>query len=249
MKKHLLSFLLGFVIAGCIVFLVMHHRSRQGSAVWAAGELMSVRQAVEKRLLDISQDITARLAAFGQETAADQIFALRLIAESNPSAPEVAGKAGGFMAPMGFAFLSIVDSAGTILSSGHFPASSGDRMDTAAFKKLGDEPRLVEDNAAGKKTLSLQARSAFMVADNMKFYALGGVAVDGAFLARLSPMPGVKVLLKRGGEVIGMENVKTMSEVNNNAVLINGTEYPAFAIPLDFAGQGDAPELLGVMKK
>jgi len=228
----------------------MHHRSRQGSAVWQAGELIGARQAVEKRLNDISQDIAGRLAAFGQETAADQLFALRLIAENNPSSPEVAGKAGEFMAPMGLAFLSIVDSAGTILSSGHFPASRGDRMPAEAFNRLADEPRLVEDlTAAGKQTLSLQARSAFMVADSIKFYALGGAVIDEAFLAKLSPMPDVKVLLRRGGDVKGMEGVKTMSEVNDGAVLINGTKYPAFTIALDFAGQGDAPELIGVLKK
>jgi hypothetical protein len=249
MKKHLLSFLLGFIIAGLIVFFIMHHQSRQGSVVWAAGELMSVRHAVEKRLADISQEIAGRLAAFGQETAADQLFALRLIAENNPSAPEVAGKAGEFLRPMGFAFLSIVDSAGTILSSGHFPASRGDRMAEAAFHKLSEGPRLVEDNAAGKKTLSFQARSAFIVADSIKFYALGGAAVDETFLAKLSPLPQVTVLLRRGREVTGMEGVKTMSDVKDDAVFLNGTKYPAFKIALDFAGEGEPPELIGVLKK
>ena len=102
MKKHLLPFCLGFIIAGFLVFLIMHHRSRQGSVVSAAGELISARQSVEKGLRDISQEIAGRLAAFGREIAADQLFALRLIAEDNPSAPEVAGKAGAFMRPMGF---------------------------------------------------------------------------------------------------------------------------------------------------
>jgi len=249
MNRHLLSFLLGFIIAGSLVFFIMHYQSRQGSEVWAAGELISVRQAVEKRFSDISQEIVGRLAAFGQETAADQLFALRLIAEKNPSSPEVAGKAGEFLRPMGFAFLSIVDSAGTILSSGHFPTSRGDRMAEGAFGKLSEEPRLVEDNAAGKKTLSLQARAAFTVADSIKFYALGGVAMDEAFLAKLSPVTNVKVVLKRGREVIGMEGVTTMSEVNNGAVLLNGRQYPAFRIMLDYAGEGEPPELIGVLVK
>jgi hypothetical protein len=250
MKKHIFFFILGFIIAGLLVFFVMHYQSQRGSAVWEAGELIGVRQAVEKRLADISQDITARLAAFAEGAASDQIFALRLIAENNPSAPEVAGKAGGFMAPMGFAFLSIVDSSGTILSSGHFPASRGDRIPGELVQKLSDEPKLLPDlSAAGKKTLSLQARAAFIVADSITFFALGGVAVDDALLGRLSPIPDVKVLLKRGGEVAGMDSVNTLSEVKDGAVLINGTKHPAFKVSLDYAGEGEPPELIVVMMK
>lgn len=249
MKRPLLSFIVGFIIAGLAVFSIMQYRSQQGSAVWAAGELMSVRQSVEKRLADLSQDITGRLAAFAQETKSDELFALRLIAENNPSAPEVAGKAGQFMGPMGFSFLSIVDSAGTILSSGHFPASRGDRMPEDAFRKLAEEVKIVEDGAAGGRTLSLQARRAFTVADSITFFALGGTAVDAAFLARLAPLPEVKVLLRRGGGVLGMDGVKTMSEVTGGGVLIDGRRHQAFKIMLDYAGEGDAPELIGVLMK
>jgi hypothetical protein len=250
MNKSLLSFLLGFVVAGLAVFFVMRYQARQGSAVWAAGELMGVRQSVEKRLADLSQEITARLSAFAEGAASDQLFALRLIAEDNPSAPEVAGKAGAFMAPMGFAFLSIVDSAGTILSSGHFPASRGDRISEELVRQLAEEPKLLEGLAAdGKKTLSLQARAAFTVADSITFFALGGAAVDGAFLGRLSPVPDVRVLLRRGNEVTGMDNVKTMSEVKDGAVLINGKTYPAFTVALDCAGEGESAELIGILMK
>jgi hypothetical protein len=250
MKKNTVVFIAGFILSGLIVFFVMRYQARQGSEVWAAGELMGVRQSVEKRLADLSQDITTRLAAFAEGAASDQLFALRLMAENNPSAPEVAGKAGEFMAPMGFAFLSIVDSSGTILSSGHFPSSRGDRMRDSAFSRLSDEPKLVEDlSAAGEKTLSLQARRPFVVADSITFFALGGAAVDDALLARLSPLPGVTVLLRRGGQVAGMDNVKTISEVKDGAVLINGARYPAFTIAPAYAGEGDAPELIVVMKK
>jgi hypothetical protein len=247
MNRHILSFILGFCVAGLLVFFIMHYRSQRGSAAGEAGEFMVVRQAVEKNLRDLSQDITARLAAFGSEAASDQLFALRLIAENNPSAPEVADKAMGFMAPMGFAFLSIVDSAGVILSSGHFPASRGDRLAEGVFRRLSEEPKLMEDNVAGTKTLSLQARRSFVVADSITYYALGGVAVDGALLARLSPFPEVKILLRRGGEVTGMDGITTISEVTDNTVLLNGARHPAFKVMLDFAGEGEAPELIAVM--
>ncbi|MBN2188718.1 MAG: hypothetical protein JW699_04630 [Chitinispirillaceae bacterium] len=250
MNRHLLSFLLGLLVSGLAVFFIMRYQASRGSEVWAAGEFIGVRRSVERRLAEVSQEITARLSAFAEGAASDQLFALRLIAENNPSAPEVAGKAGAFLAPMGFAFLSIVDSAGTILSSGHFPASRGDRIPGELMRKIPEEPKLVEVLAAdGKKTLSFQARRVFTVADSITFFALGGAAVDGEFLGRLSPMTGVKVLLRRGSEVAGMENVKTMSEVNDGAVLINGKAYPAFSIALDYAGEGEPPELIGIVMK
>ena len=249
MNRSIISFLLGCALAGLAVFFIMQYRSRQGSAALETGELMSVRQGVEKRLHDVAQEIRARLAAFGRETASDPLFALRLIAENNPSASEVAGKAGGFLGPMGFAFLAIVDSAGTIVSSGHFPANRGTRMPAETFRTLSEEPKLMEENAAGVMTLSLQARVPFMVADQFPFYALGGVAVDGAFLERLSPLPRVKVLLRRGGAVTGMDGVKTMSEVRDGAVLLNGTRFRAFRIMPDYAGGGEAPELIGILTK
>jgi hypothetical protein len=248
MNKALLSFLIGLVVAGTAVFFIMRYGARCESAVREAGEFIGVRHAVEKRLADLSQEITARLAAFAEGAAADQLFALRLIAEDNPSAREVAGKAAAFMAPMGFAFLSIVDSAGTIISSGHFPASRGDRLPAGLLRTLSGEPKLLESIAAdGAKALSFQARASFTVADSIAFFALGGTAVDGAFLEKLSPMPRVKVLLRRGGEVTGMDGVRTMSEVSDGVVLINGKRLPAFTIALDFAGEGEAPELIGVM--
>jgi len=248
MNKHYLSFLIGFVAAGCMVFFIMHYQSRAAGKVWAVGEVIGVREAVEKRLKETSQDITARLAAFGREVAADQLFSLRLIAENNPSAPEVAGKAGQFMGPMGLSLLEIVDSTATILSSGHFPASRGDLI-PEKFSEVSGEPKMVDDNVAGKKTLTLQAKASFTVADGIVFYAMGGVVMDEEFLSRLSPLPDVKVLLRRGAAVTGMQDVRTISAVKDDKVYINDKQYSAFQILPDFAGEGDVPELIVVLMK
>jgi hypothetical protein len=234
MKKHIISFVLGFLLAGAVVFLIMHHRARRDGDASAAIRLIAVRAEVEKRLQETSSGLVDRLAAFGREAASDQLFSLRLFAENNPSAPEVAGLAGRFMRPMGFSLLEIVDPAGTIISSGHFPASRGNRI-PEKLRGLSDEPKIAEDNVAGEKLLTLQARTSFTVADSIKLYAMGGAVVDETFLESLSPMPDVRVLLRRGGAIMGMQ-VKTISEVKDDRIIINDRTYPALVIPIASAG-------------
>ena len=242
MKKYLLSFLAGFLLAGAAVFMIMHHRPQREGDASAAIRLIAVRAAVEKRLQETCRDLVERLSAFGREAASDQMFSLRLFAENNPSAPEVAGLAGRFMRPMGFSLLEIVDSAGTIISSGHFPASRGNRI-PEKLAALSDEPKIAEDNVAGEKLLTLQVKVTFTVADSIKLYALGGTIVDETFLEALSPMPDVKVLLRRGGAIMGMQ-VKTISEVRDDGIIINDRKFPALVIPTATAGfAGDTAAL------
>lgn len=252
MNKYFLSFVIGFLLAGAVVFMIMHHRSRREGDASAAIRLIAVRAAVEKRLQEKSRDLMDRLSAFGREAASDQMFSLRLFAENNPSAPEVAGLAGRFMTPMGFSLLEVVDSAGTIISSGHFPASRGNRI-REKLVQLSDEPKIAEDNAAGERKLTLQARASFRVADSIVLYALGGTIVDEKFLEDLSPLPEVKVLLRRGDAVMGMQ-VTTISEVKDDEVIINDRRYPALVIPVAtavFAGDttNAAAELIVVLMK
>jgi hypothetical protein len=249
MNRHLLSFCIGCAAAGLLVFFIMHYQSRASARASAASEVIGVRDAVEKRLKETCRDLTARLAAFSREVASDQLFSLRLIAENNPSAPEVAGKAGQFMGPMGLSLLEIVDSTAVILSSGHFPASRGDRIPEKSARLSGGGPKMVDDNAAGRKTLTLQAKVPFTVADGIVFYAMGGFLVDDAFLEELSPLPDVKVLLRRGDTVTGTPGVRTISAVRDNKVYINDKQYAAFRILPDFAGEGDVPELIVVLMK
>jgi hypothetical protein len=249
MNRNLLYFfLIGFVLAGLTVFSIMRYQSQRESVAASAVELVAVRQAVEKRLQETCQDIVDRLSSFGREVAADQLFSLRLLAENNASAPEVAGKAAQFMKPMGFSLLEIMDSAGTILSSGHFPASRGNRT-PQKLQLLSGDPEILEDDVAGEKVLTLQAKTSFTVADSITFYAAGGMIVDSRFLQTLSPLPEVDVLLKRGGAVLGTQNVRTISEVRDSRVIINDTAYPALQIPLASVGDSAASELIVVMAK
>ena len=234
------------LVAGVIILFSLCQQPKQAAAVCPAGELTLCKKEVSKRLKEMSEDIGARLSAFAAEVMADQLFSLRLLAEDNRSAPEITAKAGQFIKPMGFSVLTIIDSSSQILSSGDFPASTGN---SAARKAalLADEPKLIVDHIMGKDVLTLQAKKAIRIVDSIPFYVLGGIAVDDAVLARLSPREGVVVLLKQGSAIAGMPGVKTITDVKDNKIVINDKEYGAFQLDLPFAGEGETPVLIVIV--
>jgi hypothetical protein len=236
------------VLAATLVFFLMHHTMAvHGRTSSAAIELTSAKESVTKRFQEITHDIEGRLTAFSEEVAVDQLFSLRLLAESNRSAPEVTLKAGQFLKPMGFSLLDIADSSCSLLSSGEFPASAGSSV-SQKVKVLSEEAKILEDNIMGQKALTLQAKRKFMIAGSIPFYALGGCVVDERFLDELSPCSTVRVLLKQGTSVTGMPSVRTISEVKDDKIIINDKEYPAFEIAFPYAGAGETPRLIGVLE-
>jgi hypothetical protein len=228
------------LITGTIALFALCQQPKQAAAVCPAGEIVLCKEEVSKRLRELSDDIGARLSAFASEVAGDQLFSLRLLAESNRSAPEVTAKAGQFIKPMGFSVLTILDSASFILSSGDFPASAGN----SALQKavlLADQPKFIVDHIMGKSVLTLQAKRTIRIVDSIPFFVLGGIVIDDTVLARISPREGVVVLLKQGSVVTGMPGVKTITDVKDEKIVINDKEYGAFQVPLPFAGEGEAP--------
>lgn len=219
------------------------------TTVCPAAETEACSFEVSKRLAEISSDIAIRLDAFAAEVANDQLFSLRLIAEDNRSAPEVTAKAGQFMKPMGFSVLTIIDSASIILSSGDFAASVGNSaVEKAAL--LDAEPKVIIDQVMGKNVVTLQARKSIKIVDGIPFSAIGGVVIDDDFLARLSVRRGVTTILKQGNTVIGMNGVRTISEIKDNRIVIDNKEYGACRIDLPFAGTdaGGVPELIVIVQ-
>jgi hypothetical protein len=246
--KYAICIIAAAVVAGASVFLVMRHQTRSSQMISAADELASLRQTVEKRLGEITSDIDGRLAAFAGEVSTDQQFSLKLLVENNVSAPEVTGTAARFLGPMGFSLLAVADSAGIILSSGHFPASAGNSM-ASTLSRLSATPAVIEDNVMGRQVLTMQAKKTFSIAGDIRFSAVGGLIVDDRFLETLSPRPGVSVLFKQGATVTGMAKVQAISEVKNNRIIINDREYPAFELPLEYAGDSLPPVLIVAVTK
>jgi hypothetical protein len=142
---------LKIVLAACAVALfALCQQPKPVPGVCPAGELSVCNQEVSKRFREMTDDVATRLSAFASEVAADQLFSLRLLAEGNRSAPEVTAKAGQFMSPMGFSVLTILDSASIIISSGDFPASTGNNALQKA-SLLTPEPKIIADQILGKK--------------------------------------------------------------------------------------------------
>lgn len=246
--KKLPAFIAGFLLASVIFLLALlsqirlRHEAETNARLAFAGQM--VRIAIEQK----ERDIAERLAAFAEATKSDQMFSLRLLAENNPTAPEVNARASKFLGPMGFSFLDITDSAGTILSSGRFPASAGNSI-ARKMTQLSGEPRFMEDNLMGVAVPTLQAEALFKVADCITFHALGGIVIDSALLSRLSPCEGVTVFLRYDTTTMGLPNVQKISDVRNRRIMINDKEYPAVQLPFSTVDGKAEPILIVVLMK
>jgi hypothetical protein len=139
---------------------------------------------------------------------------------------------------MALSVLSITDSQYVILSCGHFPANTGTVFSSA--RKLAAAPAFIMDNVKGENVLTLQAKAGFKILD-ASFFACGGMAVNADFLSAFTCWPGYSVFIKQGKTIIGMEKVESISDIKDNAILLNNVEYPAAVIPLPYTGDGDAP--------
>ncbi|MBN2036229.1 MAG: hypothetical protein JW768_05765 [Chitinispirillaceae bacterium] len=246
MMRYVLVFLLGALLSGAGVYTFISYRATSSAALFKTNEQAVMKESVEKRMHELHRDIGARLAAFSREVATDQVFSLRLLAEKNPSAQEVTGKAVQFLKPMGFSLLDIVDSSYTILSSAEFTASAGNSMAEKALQ-LSESPVVIVDRVMGKEVITLQARHRFTIAESIPFHVCGGIIIDEEWLAGLAPHYGIRVLLKKGSTVMGMEGIRTISEITDGTIIINDKKYAAVSIPLPYAGDDEAPVLIALL--
>ena len=249
--KQAIFFVAGLFLAALVAGLLFLHLERRHDLARTEEELQRAVLLVSNSLDRIRMDLRQSISTFARSTAADPLFALRLLAEHNPAAPEVTGRAAAFQGPMGFGLLEIIDSGGTILSSGSFPADAGNLI-TPEQKNLTEEPGFLEARVIAARHLTLQAMAPFTIADSIRFFALGGLIVDSAFLARLSPDPGIRVLLRRGDSVMGLPEVRTLPEVTGDRVTISGKTYPAARLPLLLSpatGGGPRSELIVLVNK
>jgi hypothetical protein len=248
--KYALVFLIGLLVGGgggAGVYFVMQRQPKKVDVPAGTPELAVLKSSVTQRLRETTADIKTRLSAFCKEVAGDQLFSLRLLVENNPTAPEVTNKACQFLKPMGFSLLEIADSGYTLISCGQFPASVGNSV-ASKGELLSGEPAVLIDRVMSGEVLSYQAKCAFTIAESITFYAMGGMVIDNAWLKRLSPREGVTVLLKQGATVLGLDKVRTISEVKDGKIIINDKEYAAVEIPLASVGSGEIPHLIAVLK-
>jgi len=170
-----------------------------------------VRAEDEGRIADALSEFEAAIGREGKDAAG----ALEIVAHLLQIDPRfrTAGTVGGatlfpadattsLMADAGLDCLSILDGRGTVLASGHAPASAG----SAELRKL-DLPdtrsTFVEEEVAPGigRVLTLQSRRVAGGA-RQEIHLVGGRFLDADFLRRLSPGGTVRTLLLDGGGVI-----------------------------------------------
>lgn len=166
----------------------------------AAVERLRAELALER------ERIALRLDALARDLAADNRFRLGLRGESSSRA-YVLDWAGEGMSLSGLSVLQAQDSAGRILSSGHF-RNEYDEVSPAVLRFLaeaGNSPALIQVRTPESPLLALAAAETVSVAGR-PLTLVGGVAVEERFLRGLDPDPDLTVALATpaaGEEVVG----------------------------------------------
>ncbi|HEX2220429.1 MAG TPA: ATP-binding protein [Gemmatimonadales bacterium] len=177
-----------------------------------------VSAAVGRLEAELSREqdrVAARLAALARDLSTDNRFRLGLLGETSSRAA-VLDWAGEAMRLSGLSFLQVQDSAGRIVSSGHFRNEYDEvRPELPRFlESVGSRPALVRVRTAEAPLLALAAVDSAVVAGR-PLTLVGGVAAEERFLRGLDPDPDLSVALaaprpapgrsaaRTGGEVVG----------------------------------------------
>lgn len=233
-----------FIAGALVTYLVFARQIGVTRHQRAIAELSNTSADVESRLRQQSAALTRQLSAFSRSVAADREFSMLLLVENNRVASAVTELAGSYRGPMGFDLLDIIDSGGVLVSCGSEPAHTGMTVqDRIAL--LGTTAQVIMDTTGPLPGFSWQARCNFTIAD-IPFSCTGGYRIDDSFLRNLTSRPGIRLILRSGDRVTGMPDVRTISDIVNNTIIINNTTY--LAAPVALAGIGTTPvSLFAVM--
>ena len=156
--------------------------------VSASVERLTVELALER------ERVAARLEALARDLAADNRFRLELQGPS-PSRAYVLDWAGEAMRLSGLSLLQLQDSAGRIVSSGHFRNEYDEtRPEVPRFFAGVGTPALLRVRTAEAPLLALAAAESVTVA-GIPLTLVGGIAAEDRFLRRLDPDPDLAVAL------------------------------------------------------
>lgn len=242
--KIILPILTALIVGVASFYFFQKHISEQ-KLDYKIQKLRIAEKCVQQKLNQLSEKISRQLNAFAETVAGDKNFALRVLAENDRSSTDVTELAARFISPMDFSVLEITDSKFNILSSGHFVANAGNSITEKA--KLNNEPACFDDNILGHHRLTLQAKVRFTISE-IPFFVLGGLEINEKFLRSLTPNSDICVLLKRGRQYFGKSDISSISEVNNDRILINDKEYWAAELKLPYIGTDEAPSLIIYME-
>jgi signal transduction histidine kinase len=154
-------------------------------------------QALGTELARERERLAARLAALTADLSADNRFRLAAVQGDPGARAFLLDWAGTAMRLSGLGLLQLQDSAGRILSSGHF-RNEYDRLSPELPRYLlaaGDSAALARVRTAAAPLLALAAAQRFTVAGR-PFVLVGGIPAEERFLRRLDPDPELAVVLE-----------------------------------------------------
>lgn len=247
MKSGIIFLLTGALLCGSIIFYVMKEKTSEKDSGFNLQLLNAAELSVQKRLAMLDTKLTVQLSSFSEAVSSDKNFSLKLLVENDRSSTDVVEIAARYLKAMDFSVLEVVDSSNMIISSGHFPASAG-LIDKAHVAQVSSTPVAVFENIMGNQVLTFQLKKEFRIADYL-FFAVGGIEISDKFLLDLAPFEKVKVLLKMGNKYIGMNDIRTISEIKDHKIIINDKEYFATQFPFPSVKSNGEALLLVVIEK
>lgn len=143
-----------------------------------------------------SRRVAGHLATVASELRSDSRFRLAAVRGAESDRRWLLDYAGEAMRVSGLAMLQIQDSAGRIISSGHF-RNAYDRLEPRLPRVLAAAPNgvaLVRTRTAETTFLVLASVDSFGVGGR-RFSVVGGAAVDSSLLSRLARDPDLRVML------------------------------------------------------
>jgi two-component system, NtrC family, nitrogen regulation sensor histidine kinase NtrY len=163
-----------------------------------------VRSLAELVRLDLGREgdeIGRRLAALSRALGSDNRFRVAAVQEDPAARTWQLDWAAGARGPTGLEYLWLQDSAGRVLSSGHF-RNEFDRVEPGLARVLGatgSGPALLRARTAGGEMLVVARTDSFRVAGRL-YRLIGGKAVDVAGLAPAAQARGLAVHLQLPGQ-------------------------------------------------
>jgi len=158
-----------------------------------SGRVSALMDVLRGDLESESGAIGRRVAAIAAELGRDSRFRLEAVDEAGGERRWLLDYGTSAMQRAGLSLLQVQDSAGRILTSGHF-RNEFDRRDPAMIAALARALRgaIVESRTAERPLVALSRLDSFVVAGR-RFFVTGGVEVDSGFVAALARDPAFKV--------------------------------------------------------
>jgi signal transduction histidine kinase len=202
-SRLLIAFVLATIIPLAMLALGVRRQLTQRLVAQHDQRIESLRQVASQDVEREARSIASRLATLAATLRTDDRFRVAAVRGELSERPYLLDWAGNAMRTAGLDMLQLQDSAGRILSSGHF-RNEFDRLDPDLARSLviARGAVLVRVRAPDGPFLTLARIDSVQIADR-KFDLVGGIAVDSAFLQRLVRDAGVVVRMATGDTATG----------------------------------------------